>query len=86
MAHTKGQGSTRNGRDSNAKFLGIKRSAGQLVRPGDILLRQRGTLFRPGHNVGIGSDHTLFALTEGRVEFGTSRFVHIRPAPSTGGE
>ena len=79
MAHTKGQGSTRNGRDSGAQFLGIKRSAGQLVRAGEILLRQRGTRFRPGLNVGIGSDHTLFATAEGRVEFGTSRFVHVRP-------
>ena len=78
MAHTKGQGSTRNGRDSNAKFLGIKRSDGQLVRPGEILLRQRGTRFRPGRNVGMGSDHTLFALAQGHVEFGASRFVHIQ--------
>ena len=79
MAHTKGQGSTRNGRDSCPKYLGIKRYAGQLVRAGEILLRQRGTRFRAGFNVGMGKDHTLFALAEGRVEFGTSRFVHIRP-------
>ena len=79
MAHTKGQGSTRNGRDSCAKFLGIKRYAGQQVRSGEILLRQRGTRFRAGHNVGMGSDHTLFALAEGRVEFSPSRFVHVRP-------
>ena len=83
MAHTKGQGSTRNGRDSNAKFLGIKCYAGQLVRPGEIVLRQRGTRFRPGLNVGIGGDHTLFALAVGRVEFGTSRFVHVRPQPTS---
>ena len=82
MAHTKGQGSTRNGRDSGAKFLGIQRYAGQVVQPGTILLRQRGTRFRAGHNVGQGSDHTLFALTAGRVEFGTSRFVHVRPSPA----
>lgn len=81
MAHTKGQGSTRNGRDSGPKYLGIKRAAGQRVGPGHILLRQRGTRFRPGLNVGIGSDHTLFALAEGRVEFGSSRFVHVRPLP-----
>ena len=80
MAHTKGQGSTRNGRDSGPKFLGIKRSAGQLVRAGEIVLRQRGTRFRPGQNMGLGTDHTLFALSAGRVEFGSSRLVHIRPA------
>ena len=83
MAHTKGQGSTRNGRDSQPKFLGIKRSAGQWVRAGEILLRQRGTRFRPGHNVGVGSDHTLFARASGRVEFGSSRFVHVRPAAAS---
>lgn len=83
MAHTKGQGSTRNGRDSNAKFLGIKCYGGQAVRPGEIVLRQRGTRFRPGLNVGIGSDHTLFALAAGHVEFGASRFVHVRPHPSS---
>lgn len=84
MAHTKGQGSTRNGRDSNPKFLGIKSADGQAVRPGQIVLRQRGTRFRAGRNVGMGSDHTLFALTAGRVAFGTSRLVHVQPAPAAG--
>lgn len=84
MASTKGQGSTRNGRDSNPKFLGIKSSDGQAVRPGQIVLRQRGTRFRAGRNVGMGSDHTLFALIAGRVAFGASRLVHIQPAPAAG--
>lgn len=69
MAHKKGQGSTRNGRDSNPKYLGIKRSDGQLVTTGTIIIRQRGTKHHPGHNVGIGKDHTLFALSDGIVQF-----------------
>jgi large subunit ribosomal protein L27 len=69
MAHKKGQGSTRNGRDSNPKFLGVKASGGTAVHTGCIIIRQRGTKFRPGHNVGMGRDHTLFALTEGKVFF-----------------
>jgi large subunit ribosomal protein L27 len=69
MAHKKGAGSTRNGRDSNPQYLGIKRFGGQAVRAGNILVRQRGTKFHPGHNVGIGSDDTLFALIDGNVAF-----------------
>ena len=76
MAHKKGQGSSRNGRDSNAQHRGVKRYGGQAVSAGTILVRQCGTPLRPGHNVGIGRDHTLFALTDGRVRF-RGRFVDI---------
>ncbi len=69
MAHKKGQGSTRNGRDSNPKFLGVKCSDGETVIPGNIIIRQRGTKVNAGKNVGIGRDHTLFALVEGKVKF-----------------
>ena len=69
MAHKKGTGSTRNGRDSNAKRLGVKRYGGQEVRAGNILVRQRGTKFHPGNNVGRGNDDTLFALIDGVVKF-----------------
>lgn len=69
MAHKKGQGSTKNGRDSNSQRLGIKRYAGEVVKPGMILVRQRGTKFYPGPGVGIGNDHTLFALRDGSVKF-----------------
>ena len=69
MAHKKGGGSTRNGRDSQSKRLGVKRYDGQLVRPGTIILRQRGTRFHPGKNVGLGRDFTIYALIEGRVKF-----------------
>ncbi len=69
MAHKKGQGSTRNGRDSNPQFLGLKRYDGQLVTTGTILVRQRGTTFRPGMYVGRGRDDTLFALRDGKVVF-----------------
>jgi large subunit ribosomal protein L27 len=69
MAHKKGTGSTRNGRDSNAQRLGVKRFGGQVVRAGNILVRQRGTKFHPGNNVGRGSDDTLFALIDGVVTF-----------------
>jgi large subunit ribosomal protein L27 len=69
MAHKKGTGSTRNGRDSNAQRLGVKRFGGQNVLAGNILVRQRGTKFHPGNNVGIGSDDTLFALVDGVVTF-----------------
>ncbi len=71
MAHKKGGGSTRNGRDSKPKMLGVKMFGGQLVAPGAIIVRQRGTQFHPGANVGIGKDHTLFALAEGHVTFST---------------
>src|SRR5688572_7751200 len=73
MAHKKGVGSTRNGRDSNAQRLGIKRFAGQLVTGGTILVRQRGTRYHPGENVGMGRDDTLFAKVDGIVRFGTRR-------------
>jgi len=69
MAHKKGTGSTRNGRDSNSKRLGVKRYGGQVVRAGNILVRQRGTKFHPGNNVGRGGDDTLFALIDGVVTF-----------------
>jgi large subunit ribosomal protein L27 len=69
MAHKKGTGSTRNGRDSHAQRLGVQRFGGQVVRAGNILVRQRGTKFHPGNNVGIGSDDTLFALVDGVVTF-----------------
>lgn len=69
MAHKKGVGSSRNGRDSQPKMLGVKRFAGQLVAGGTIIVRQRGTKFQPGTNVGIGRDHTLFAKTSGKVVF-----------------
>ena len=70
MAHKKGLGSTRNGRDSKPKMLGVKRYDGQLVTAGSIIVRQRGTKIRPGVNVGVGRDHTLYALTHGYVKFG----------------
>ncbi len=73
MAHKKGASSTRNGRDSNSQRLGVKRFGGQLVGAGEIIVRQRGTHFHPGSNVGRGGDDTLFALSAGRVEFGTAR-------------
>jgi len=73
MAHKKGQGSSRNGRDSNAQRLGVKRFGGENVLAGNILVRQRGTRFHPGQNVGIGGDDTLFALTDGMVKFETKR-------------
>jgi len=69
MAHKKGQGSSRNGRDSTAQRLGVKRYGGQQVRAGEILVRQRGTKFHPGFNVGRGKDDTLFALSQGTVKF-----------------
>lgn len=69
MAHKKGGGSTRNGRDSNSKRLGVKRYDTEIVTAGSILVRQRGTKIRPGNNVGVGRDHTLFALIDGSVKF-----------------
>ena len=73
MAHKKGLGSSRNGRDSNPKMLGVKVFAGQKVTGGEIIVRQRGTRFRPGNGVGIGRDHSIFATAEGVVEFKTAR-------------
>jgi large subunit ribosomal protein L27 len=84
MAHKKGVGSSRNGRDSNPQMLGVKRFAGQFVTGGSILVRQRGTRFKPGLNVGLGSDDTLFAKMDGYVRFerrGDSRFVSIASNP-----
>lgn len=69
MAHKKAGGSTRNGRDSNPKYLGVKLYGGQTVAAGNIIVRQRGTRFHPGKNVGLGRDHTLFALTAGKIQF-----------------
>ena len=69
MAHKKGGGTTRNGRDSEAKRLGVKVYGGQAINAGGIIIRQRGTKVHPGENVGMGKDHTLFALTEGKVQF-----------------
>ena len=84
MAHKKGVGSSRNGRDSNAQRLGVKRFGGQLVTGGSILVRQRGTKFKPGVNVGIGKDDTLFAKVTGVVKFEdkghSGRFISINPA------
>ncbi len=79
MAHKKGQGSSRNGRDSNPQFRGVKRFGGQLVTPGTILVRQCGTRFHPGANVGMGNDFTLFAKVAGNVRFQKNRRVHIDP-------
>ena len=76
MAHKKGQGSSRNGRDSNAKYRGVKLFAGQQVRPGSIIIRQCGTKFFPGSNVGMGRDYTLFAKAGGQVRF-QGRKVHV---------
>jgi len=77
MAHKKGQGSTRNGRDSNPQYRGVKAYGGQQVTAGSIIVRQCGTKFHPGFNVGVGGDYTLFALTDGKVEF-QGRKVHVR--------
>ena len=73
MAHKKGVGSSKNGRDSNPKYLGVKKFGGEQVLAGNILVRQRGTKFKAGPNVGMGRDHTLFALTPGAVKFTTKR-------------
>ena len=80
MAHTKSQGSTTNGRDSNSQRLGVKAYGGQKVTAGSIIVRQRGTRYHPGNFVGIGSDDTLFAKRDGIVEFRTNRSVHIIPS------
>ncbi len=84
MAHKKAGGSSRNGRDSAGRRLGVKRFGGEIVIPGNIIVRQRGTKFHPGQNVGMGKDHTLFALSEGRVSFrtraGKRTFVSVEPS------
>ncbi len=79
MAHKKGGGSTKNGRDSNPQFRGIKRYGGESVLAGTILVRQCGTVFHPGRNVGVGSDYTLFALVPGTVRYQPNRKVNIDP-------
>ncbi|MFO7932617.1 MAG: 50S ribosomal protein L27 [Bacteroidales bacterium] len=83
MAHKKGAGSSRNGRESESKRLGVKLYGGQVVRAGNILVRQRGTVHHPGNNVGMGKDHTLFAMTDGKVKFsrqkGNKSYVSIDP-------
>jgi large subunit ribosomal protein L27 len=88
MAHKKAGGSSRNGRDTAGRRLGIKRYGGERVLAGNILVRQRGTRWHPGSHVGMGTDHTLFAMTEGNVEFATKRngriFVSVKPAAAKG--
>ncbi|MCS6988220.1 MAG: 50S ribosomal protein L27 [Chloroherpetonaceae bacterium] len=83
MAHKKGAGSTKNGRDSNPKYLGVKVFGGEIVRAGSIIVRQRGTVYLPGKNAGIGRDYTIFALKDGKVVFKTGKndkkSVHIEP-------
>lgn len=87
MAHKKGQGSSHNGRESESKRLGVKIFGGQYAKAGNIIVRQRGTVHNPGLNIGIGKDHTLFALIDGTVEFRKKRdnksFVSIKPVEST---
>ncbi len=86
MAHKKAGGSSRNGRDSAGRRLGVKKFGGERVIPGNIILRQRGTKWHPGNNVGMGKDHTIFAVTEGHVTFKTSSggrtYVSVIPQPS----
>jgi large subunit ribosomal protein L27 len=82
MAHKKGQGASRNGRDSNPKFRGVKRYEGERVRAGCIIVRQVGTRFRPGRNVGLGRDFTLYALAEGLVKFEAGRRVSVVAPPT----
>jgi large subunit ribosomal protein L27 len=91
MAHKKAGGSTRNGRDSESKRLGLKKSGGQIVAAGNIIVRQRGTRFHPGSNVGMGRDHTLFAVADGRVKFETKgrplrKVVSVEPTEAPGAE
>lgn len=85
MAHKKAGGSTRNGRDSESKRLGVKKFGGEAVVPGNIIIRQRGTQYRAGVNVGLGRDHTIFALAEGKVEFrkrGPANKIHVNVVPA----
>ena len=84
MAHKKAGGSSRNGRDSAGRRLGVKKYGGEHVVPGNIIIRQRGTKWHPGENVGMGKDHTLFALVEGKIQFRKTRertFVNVTPLP-----
>lgn len=80
MAHKKGQGASRNGRDSNAQFRGIKKYGGESVKPGTIIVRQCGTRFKPGVNVGLGNDYTIFSLIGGKVKFERNRVISVLPA------
>jgi large subunit ribosomal protein L27 len=82
MAHKKGQGSTKNGRDSNPQYRGVKRFGGELVTAGTILVRQVGTRFLPGHGVRRATDDTLFAVIDGTVRFQSNRKVHVDPLPA----
>lgn len=86
MAHKKGQSSTKNGRESHAQRLGVKKFGGEAVRTGMIIVRQRGTVMHPGQNVGLGKDDTLFALVDGKVHFTrfgkTRKKVHVLPVPA----
>ena len=90
MAHKKAGGSSRNGRDSSGRRLGVKKFGGEHVIPGNIIIRQRGTKWHPGDNVGIGKDHTIFALTEGKVSFskstGDRTYVSVDTAPESPAE
>ncbi len=90
MAHKKAGGSSRNGRDSAGRRLGVKKFGGEHVIPGNIIIRQRGTKWHPGENVGIGKDHTIFALTEGKVSFskstGDRTYVSVDSAPESPAE
>ena len=90
MAHKKAGGSSRNGRDSSGRRLGVKKFGGEHVIPGNIIIRQRGTKWHPGENVGIGKDHTIFALTEGKVSFskstGDRTYVSVDTAPESPAE
>ncbi len=79
MAHKKGQGASRNGRDSNPQHRGLKKYGGQFVKAGNIIVRQCGTKFKPGLNVGMGNDYTIFSLIEGTVKFDTGRRVSVTP-------
>ena len=85
MSHKKGGGSTSNGRDSNSKRLGVKKYGGEVVIPGNIIVRQRGTHFKPGNNVGMGKDYTIFAMAAGHVKFEVRRgrkFISVDPVAS----
>lgn len=88
MAHKKGAGSSRNGRDSHSKRLGVKLFGGQVAKAGNIIVRQRGTKHNPGLNVGLGKDHTLFALTDGEIEFKKRKdnktYVSVKPVAEAG--
>ncbi len=90
MAHKKAGGSSRNGRDSAGRRLGVKRFGGEIVVPGNIIVRQRGTKFHPGRNVGLGRDHTIFATVEGAVQFHTTTggrtYISVVPAPAKAAE